>query len=95
MCVSDTGQKYTIDKFSILKYEETMNTFFAVITFPKYTYDSKLKQIDAFEIIENEVMVACIFAILRIAATSLLRDQKKIQTDERTSYSDIWLLFGQ
>lgn len=75
--VSANGQKNTIDKLNKLKYDETMNVFRAVITLPKYTYDSRLKQMDTFETITSEVIVACMCAIPRIASTSrLLRREK-------------------
>lgn len=66
------GQKFTIDIFNMLKYSDTVNTVRAVIKLPKYTYDIRLKQIDTFEIMANERIVARMLAVPRIALISCL-----------------------
>lgn len=50
-----------------------MNTLRASITFPKKTYEIRLRKTDTLDMIGSELIVARIYAIERIEFTSFLQ----------------------
>lgn len=66
------------------------NAFCAVIAFPVYTYVTKVKKIDTFDMMLYELINDAMYAIDRSAFTSFLKMKMKIYTKMENFPRLIW-----